>query len=44
VSLCFETVIIPLGFTYVGVVIRPRIDVHFLQSRISTIMLEVVII
>ncbi len=39
-----ETVTIPLGFTYAGVLFRPRVEVHYLQERVWTIAVELVII
>lgn len=43
-SVGLETATIPLGFTYAGILLRPRLEVHYLQERVSTIALEVVII
>lgn len=39
-----ETATIPLGFTYAGILLRPRLEVHFLQERVSTLAIELVII
>lgn len=33
-----------LGFTYAGILLRPRLEVHYLQERVLTIAIELVII
>ncbi len=39
-----ETAAIPLGFTYAGVLFRPRLEVHYLQERVWSLAVELVII
>ena len=39
-----ETTTIPMGFMYDGIVIRPKVEVHYLQERIFTIVVELLII
>jgi hypothetical protein len=39
-----EMAMIPLGFTYGGILVKPRFDVHYLPQRVSTAMVELVII
>jgi len=39
-----ELAMIPLRFTYGGILVRPRFDVHYLPQRVSTVMIELVII
>ena len=43
-SVGLETATIPMGFMYDGIVIRPRVEVHYLQERIFAVMIEFLVI